>query len=74
MHHPICYYIPPHMLAHLSVARARESAEPGPAQQSAKISELLRQRRHQAALAALTAAPPSAGPTRPPSSTGRLTP
>jgi len=58
------------MLAHISVARARESAEPGPAQRSAKISDLLRQQRRQAALATLTPGAP-AGPARPPSSTGR---
>ena len=72
MHHPICYYIPSHMLAHINVARARGLAEPGPAQQSAKVSEAFRQRRQQAALASLTPTPPSSGPTRvPPSSGGR---
>ena len=61
MHHPICYYIPSHMLAHINVARARGLAEPGPAQQSAKVSEAFRQRRQQAALASLTPTPPSPG-------------
>ncbi len=80
MHHSICCYIPPHILGHISVARARESAEPGPAQQSARISDLLRQQRHQAALATLTPTSPT-GPAhlystpakgpRPQSYTGR---
>ena len=54
MHHPICYYIPSHMLAHINVARARGLAEPGPAQQSAKVSEAFRQLRQQAAEGAST--------------------
>ncbi len=72
MHRSICYYIPAHMLAHINLARAKELVEPGPAQQSAKVSEAFRQRRQQAVLANLTPTPPPSGPTRvPPSSGGR---
>ncbi len=60
MHNPICFYVPRHMLAHIIAAGAREGLRPGPVQRSAVISDLLRQRRHQAALATLT--PPPAAP------------
>jgi len=69
-----CYFIPPHMLAHISSARAREHSEPGPSQKSAKISELLRQERRASALNILRPGQPSptAGPMRtPPASSGR---
>jgi Zn-dependent metalloprotease len=73
MHHRhVCYYIPPHMLAHVAVARARERGEPGAAHQSAKVSDLLRQRRKLNALESLNPKPPApAGPTKVPSSAGR---
>ncbi len=62
MHYPICSYVPPHMIAHIATARARESLRPGPVQRSAVMSDLLRQRRQQAGVAALTPSPPSAKP------------
>jgi Zn-dependent metalloprotease len=73
MHHRhVCYYIPPHMLANIAIARARERGEPGPAQQSAKVSDLLRQRRKLSALESLNLNPPApAGPTKVPASAGR---
>jgi Zn-dependent metalloprotease len=74
MHRHVCYYIPAHMLAHVTVHRARELGEPGPAQQSAKISDLLRYKRRQSALESLnpSAANPPSGPRKvPPSSGGR---
>src|SRR6185295_7192424 len=71
MHHPICYYIPAHMLGHINLARARGLAKPGPEQQTARVSEAFRQRRRQA-LANLNPTPPPSGPTRvPPQSGGR---
>src|SRR2546422_9813257 len=70
MNQPICYYIPAHVLANINLARAKDLSEPGSLQQSAKVSEAFRQRRRQAGTAALTPAPPSAGPTRVPASSG----
>ena len=71
MHHPICYYIPAHMLGHINLARARGLAEPGPEQQTARVSEAFRQRRRQA-LVNLNPTPPN--PTPPPSRLTRMPP
>lgn len=64
MRHLVCFYVPRHVLANIAIARSRESLHPGPVQRSLVVSDLLRQRRQQAALATLTpqtAAPPPAG-------------
>ena len=71
MHHPICYYIPAHMLGHINLARARGLAEPGPEQQTARVSEAFRQRRRQA-LVNFNPTPPN--PTPPPSRLTRMPP
>src|SRR5690242_7334789 len=72
MHQHVCYYIPPHMLAHMAVTRARESGEPGPAQQSARVSDVLRQRRRLSGLELPKVNPPApSGPTKVPASSGR---
>jgi Zn-dependent metalloprotease len=43
----ICFFVPPHVIAHLARAEARDTLEPGPAQRTALVSQRLReQRRH----------------------------
>jgi Zn-dependent metalloprotease len=73
MNKVICHFIPPHMLSHINLARARERGEtgasrgrergePGTVQRSARISDLLRQRRQQAAVESLTQIPAAGRP------------
>jgi hypothetical protein len=39
----ICFFVPPHVIAHLARAEARDTLEPGPAQRTALVSQRLRE-------------------------------
>src|SRR5689334_19314234 len=79
MNKVICHFIPPHMLAHINLARARERGEAAPpgrerselysAQRSARISDVLRQRRQHAAIESLIQIP-GPGPAQGETETG----
>jgi hypothetical protein len=62
-----CLFVPPHILAHLARAEARDTLEPGPAQRTALVSQRLREQRRrspldvQRVMAAFGPTPPAAG-------------
>lgn len=68
MRHHVCFYVPQHILANIALANSRESLRPGPVQRSLVVSDLLRQRRQQAALTTLT---PQPAPPRPAANPGQ---
>jgi Zn-dependent metalloprotease len=43
---PCCFYIPRHIVAHMARVEAAESAEPGPAQRTALVSDRIRETRN----------------------------